>query len=69
MWWDKHKPEPVPFEARFKPLPDISAYELAVIVMKTIPTLNQPVSFPHGSWETIDPMVRRHFGWRVEESS
>lgn len=58
MFWKNHDRKPVPIEARFEPQPDITVYELAVIVSKT---MAQPVKFEWGIWETIDPAIRRHF--------
>lgn len=58
MFWDKHKREPEPMRLRFTPQPDITTYELAVILSKT---MVQPIAFPWGAWETIDPSIQRHF--------
>lgn len=58
MFWDKHKREPEPMLLRFVPAKDITVYELAVIVSKT---MLQPVGFKYGKWEEIDPSIQRHF--------
>lgn len=55
--WAKDTREPVPMEVRFVPQPDITVYELAVILSKT---MKQPVIIPWDVWPTIDSSIQRH---------
>ena len=49
-------------EAKFNPLPDITAYELAIIVSKRTGPQTGIVRFePPDKWENLDQSVKRHF--------
>lgn len=58
MFWDKFKREPVPFQVRFEPTIEITAFQLAFIVSKT---MCQPVSFTPDAWAALPDELRKHF--------
>jgi hypothetical protein len=48
-------------EAKFNPLPDITAYELAIIVSKRTGYQTGTVRFDPDKWENLDHSIKRHF--------
>jgi hypothetical protein len=52
---------PLHIEAKFVPQPDITAYELAVIVSKTRGYNAEVIRFTTAQWESLDPAICRHF--------
>ena len=48
--------------ATFEPQPDITAYELALIVSKGFGNfMNQMTRFEQAKWDALDPSLKRHF--------
>jgi len=47
--------------ATFEPQPDITAYELALIVSKTFGSLMNRIRFDQAKWDALDPTLKRHF--------
>jgi hypothetical protein len=47
--------------ADFVPLPDITAYELAVIVKETHGYNMSKVQFDQAQWDELDQAIKRHF--------
>ena len=45
-------------DARFKPLPDITVYDLAVILAQT---MKQPIFFSVDQWKELPLPIKRHF--------
>ena len=58
MPWNDREFEPEPMKVRFIPKHDITPYELALIIAKT---MRQPIVIPWDVWPTIDQSIRRHF--------
>jgi hypothetical protein len=52
---------PLHVEASFDPREDITAYELTVIVQKVSGFRSGPIRFTTEQWQTLDPVVKRHF--------
>jgi len=56
-------PETKLLKIYFKPLPDITAYELAFIVKNSgWLGLNGPILIPEDTWIKLDFSIHRHFG-------
>lgn len=48
-------------EARFEPQPDITAYELAIIVQKLAGYRHDVIRFTDAQWNNLDEAIKRHF--------
>lgn len=60
MFWDKKPKNPDPIVLRFDPRPDITAYELALIIKNTWPEL-QHCYFDPTKFIALDESLKRHW--------
>jgi hypothetical protein len=59
---DKMNSQPLPYLKEFHPQPDITAWELAIILKSVTPSTGIGlIVFARAQWDSLDEKVTRHF--------
>lgn len=48
-------------KTKFEPAPDITAYEVAIIVQNVVPKMSNATYFTEKVWDNLPHYLKRHF--------